>query len=151
MHQHHTRCQRTQNQFVSFKTRAYATRRNLQHHLELLLLLIPLQTSHVFIIMLHARKVCSVPIFCRNFSRVLADSGVIDIAEEVRFALQYRKPVVALESTIVTHGMPFPKNAECARGVEEVVRKQVKYRRFNEKEKALVRCDNTVAMFWFVR
>lgn len=41
---------------------------------------------------------------------------------EVRDALAAGRPVVALESTIVTHGMPFPANVETALAVEAVVR-----------------------------
>ncbi len=44
------------------------------------------------------------------------------IAPEVSAALAERRPVVALESTIITHGMPWPDNAEAARAVEAVVR-----------------------------
>ncbi len=44
------------------------------------------------------------------------------IAPEVAEALAERRPVVALESTIITHGMPWPDNAEAARAVEAVVR-----------------------------
>ncbi len=43
-------------------------------------------------------------------------------SDEVRAALDAGKPVVALESTIITHGMPYPANLETARGVEDVVR-----------------------------
>ena len=42
---------------------------------------------------------------------------------EVRAALDAGQPVVALESTIITHGMPFPQNVEAARAVEAEVRK----------------------------
>ncbi|WP_417670934.1 pseudouridine-5'-phosphate glycosidase [Roseibium sp.] len=42
--------------------------------------------------------------------------------EEVRAALAAGKPVVALESTIITHGMPFPDNVETARQVEADIR-----------------------------
>ncbi len=41
---------------------------------------------------------------------------------EVRAALDAGRPVVALESTIITHGMPFPQNLETARMMEETVR-----------------------------
>jgi pseudouridine-5'-phosphate glycosidase len=40
----------------------------------------------------------------------------------VRRALEQRKPVVALESTIITHGMPYPANLETARAAEDAVR-----------------------------
>ena len=46
----------------------------------------------------------------------------IDINPEVAQALQDNRPVVALESTIISHGMPYPKNMETALQVEAVVR-----------------------------
>ncbi len=50
-------------------------------------------------------------------------SSLLQIAPEISKALQEKKPVVALESTIISHGMPYPKNVETALAVEEVVRK----------------------------
>lgn len=44
------------------------------------------------------------------------------IAAEVVGALEAGRPVVALESTIITHGMPYPRNLETARAVEAEVR-----------------------------
>jgi pseudouridylate synthase len=44
------------------------------------------------------------------------------ISAEVKDALASHRPVVALESTIITHGMPYPANAETAREVEAEVR-----------------------------
>ena len=38
----------------------------------------------------------------------------LDIAPEVQQALADGRPVVALESTIISHGMPYPKNVETA-------------------------------------
>lgn len=46
----------------------------------------------------------------------------LNIHPEVREALQTGRPVVALESTIISHGMPYPQNVETARAVEQVVR-----------------------------
>jgi len=46
----------------------------------------------------------------------------LDVAVEVREALEKGLPVVALESTIISHGMPYPKNVETALVVEETVR-----------------------------
>ena len=46
------------------------------------------------------------------------------IAQEVRDALAARRPVVALETTIVTHGMPYPENLATARQLEAEVRSQ---------------------------
>ncbi|WP_118134969.1 pseudouridine-5'-phosphate glycosidase [Oceanicella sp. SM1341] len=45
-----------------------------------------------------------------------------DLGEEVAAALAQGRAVVALESTIITHGMPWPENLETARAVEDVVR-----------------------------
>lgn len=44
-------------------------------------------------------------------------------SDEVKNALADKKPIVALESTIIAHGMPFPKNVETAKNVETIVRK----------------------------
>ena len=49
---------------------------------------------------------------------------MIAVAEEVADALAAGRPVVALESTIVTHGMPAPRNLETARAVEAAVREE---------------------------
>lgn len=46
------------------------------------------------------------------------------LTEEVRAALERGKAVVALESTIISHGMPYPQNVETARQVEDVLREQ---------------------------
>lgn len=46
-----------------------------------------------------------------------------DINPEVKEALSAGKPVVALESTIIAHGMPYPKNVETAFAVNEAIRK----------------------------
>lgn len=47
----------------------------------------------------------------------------LSFTPEVRAALDAGRPIVALESTIITHGMPFPQNVEAARAVEAEVRK----------------------------
>ncbi len=46
----------------------------------------------------------------------------LDINPEVKRALEEGKAVVALESTIISHGMPYPKNVETALNVERIVR-----------------------------
>ena len=46
----------------------------------------------------------------------------LDISPEVQQALAEGKPVVALESTIISHGMPYPKNVETALLVEKTIR-----------------------------
>jgi len=43
---------------------------------------------------------------------------------EVAAAQKANRPVVALESTIITHGMPYPQNLEMARGVEQLIREE---------------------------
>lgn len=44
------------------------------------------------------------------------------VSDEVKEAVQHNKPVVALESTIISHGMPYPQNVETALAVENVIR-----------------------------
>ncbi|KAJ9595342.1 hypothetical protein L9F63_027274, partial [Diploptera punctata] len=48
----------------------------------------------------------------------------IDISPEVFDALRSHKPVVALESTIISHGMPYPQNVQTSKQVEEIIRNQ---------------------------
>ena len=47
---------------------------------------------------------------------------VLNISKEVQQALRDNRPVVALESTIISHGMPYPQNVQTARAVEQIVR-----------------------------
>ena len=49
-------------------------------------------------------------------------NSYLDISPEVQQALAAGKPVVALESTIISHGMPYPKNVETALRVESAIR-----------------------------
>ena len=53
---------------------------------------------------------------------MLAYATYMDINKEVREALDSGKPVVALESTIISHGMPYPMNVETALNVEKIIR-----------------------------
>lgn len=46
----------------------------------------------------------------------------ICISEEVRKALENSLPIVALESTIISHGMPYPENAETAKNCQAIIR-----------------------------
>ena len=48
----------------------------------------------------------------------------LDVAPEVAAAVAESRPVVALESTIISHGMPYPQNLEFAKQVEDVVRNE---------------------------
>ncbi|MEP7038211.1 MAG: pseudouridine-5'-phosphate glycosidase [Acidobacteriota bacterium] len=47
---------------------------------------------------------------------------MIRFNEEVADALQSKKPIVALESTVIAHGLPFPQNLETAQKLEDIVR-----------------------------
>lgn len=49
-------------------------------------------------------------------------NNYLEISVEVKEALKEGKPVVALESTIIAHGMPYPKNVETALNVENIIR-----------------------------
>ena len=46
----------------------------------------------------------------------------LEVSPRIREALDNNRPVVTLESTIISHGMPYPRNVETALKVEEVVR-----------------------------
>ncbi len=48
----------------------------------------------------------------------------MDVSEEIREALQTGLAIVALESTIISHGMPYPQNLETAYSVENIVREE---------------------------
>ncbi len=48
----------------------------------------------------------------------------MDISEEIQNSIKVNGPVVALESTIISHGMPFPQNLETALEVESIIRKE---------------------------
>ena len=47
---------------------------------------------------------------------------MIKLTEELKSAIAHNKPVVALESTIIAHGMPFPQNLHMAQQVEQIIR-----------------------------
>ena len=46
----------------------------------------------------------------------------LSVTPEIQEAIDAGKPVVALESTILSHGMPYPQNVEFAHKVEELLR-----------------------------
>ena len=50
-------------------------------------------------------------------------SNLLDLSPEVAEAIASKQPLVALESTIIAHGMPYPKNVQTALNVEQIVRK----------------------------
>ncbi|WP_028991614.1 pseudouridine-5'-phosphate glycosidase [Thermoanaerobacter thermocopriae] len=49
-------------------------------------------------------------------------NNFIDMSKEVKKAMEEGKPVVALESTIISHGMPYPENIETAKTLENIIR-----------------------------
>jgi len=54
--------------------------------------------------------------------RAMSAKSYLSISAEVKKALAAGKPIVALESTIITHGMPYPQNLTMAQNVEQVIR-----------------------------
>ena len=48
----------------------------------------------------------------------------LDVRNDIKEAIEADKPVVALESTILTHGMPYPENLEFARNVERIIKEE---------------------------
>ena len=53
----------------------------------------------------------------------MSAKAYLSISPDVKKALAAGRPVVALESTIITHGMPYPQNLEMALNVEAAVRR----------------------------
>ena len=48
----------------------------------------------------------------------------LDVRNDIKEAIEANKPVVALESTILSHGMPYPENLEFARNVEKIIKEE---------------------------
>ena len=48
----------------------------------------------------------------------------LDVRNDIKEAIEANKPVVALESTILSHGMPYPENLEFARNVERIIKEE---------------------------
>lgn len=55
----------------------------------------------------------------KSWKSTLELNNFLEISDEIKYA---QKPVVALESTIITHGMPYPVNLDTALDVENVIR-----------------------------
>ena len=51
------------------------------------------------------------------------NNSLIKISNEVKFALKNNKPIVALESTLISHGLPYPENIHVANSCINVIRK----------------------------
>ena len=45
----------------------------------------------------------------------------IELSPKVRDAIQQQKPIVALESTVISHGLPYPQNIETAQSMESII------------------------------
>lgn len=58
-------------------------------------------------------------------SRFYKLARYIEISQEIKNAFEIKRPIVALESAIITHGMPHPYNVDTALEVEHIVREQV--------------------------
>jgi pseudouridine-5'-phosphate glycosidase len=56
--------------------------------------------------------------------RMNEQSPYLKLSDEVQTALQEQRPIVALESTVIAHGLPYPANVEVARAMEEVIRNE---------------------------
>lgn len=54
----------------------------------------------------------------------MLNASFLDVSPEIQHALEHKIPVVALESTIISHGMPYPRNVQTALLVEAEVRAQ---------------------------
>ncbi|HEX37435.1 MAG TPA: pseudouridine-5-phosphate glycosidase, partial [Candidatus Cloacimonetes bacterium] len=50
------------------------------------------------------------------------NNSYLEILPEIKQALTHGKPVVALESTIISHGMPYPENIKTAKELDGIVR-----------------------------
>lgn len=67
----------------------------------------------------------------RNFKTAVRryfSGNSMDIVADVKNALNERRPVIALESALVTHGLPYPKNVETALEMEQIIRSHVSTR-----------------------
>ena len=53
---------------------------------------------------------------------------LLAVAPEVADALRHQRPVVALESTLISHGLPYPQNVEVATASEDAIREADCYR-----------------------
>ncbi len=51
-------------------------------------------------------------------------SSYIKLSDEVQMALEAQHPVVALESTVIAHGLPYPANIEVAQAMEATIRNE---------------------------
>ena len=50
------------------------------------------------------------------------EKELIDFSENIEIALKEQKPIVGLETTIISHGMPYPENVKTALEVEKIIK-----------------------------
>jgi len=72
----------------------------------------------------YASRCCKPRYLCSKGFRYVSImiEKLLEINSEVKKALLNNSPIVALESTIISHGMPYPQNIETAQNVEQIVR-----------------------------
>ena len=63
-------------------------------------------------------------------------NSYLDVNPEVAQAVKEGKPVVALESTIISHGMPYPQNVETALNVEKISAKTARFPKPSQSSEA---------------
>ena len=59
-----------------------------------------------------------------HLNSLMLDRNLLSVASHVEAALAAKKPVVALESTVIAHGLPRPRNLETAQRLEQIMRQQ---------------------------
>ena len=52
----------------------------------------------------------------------MMDNGLLDLNDEIKEALKNNKPMVALESTLISHGLPYPQNFEVAQSSINIIK-----------------------------
>ena len=89
-------------------------------------------SSHSIMLRATSTKILYQSRIIQNHSTVVAtirrsiSDKILQIEDDVRQALANGKPVVALESTIVAHGMPYPENLQLAQKVGTILREKVR-------------------------
>ncbi|KAJ2664910.1 hypothetical protein IWW48_000524 [Coemansia sp. RSA 1200] len=76
--------------------------------------------KHTFARLAHTRAATQF----NGYRRIRSLSSYVRLSAKVSAALANNEPVVALESTIISHGMPYPQNVETAQAVEAIIAKE---------------------------
>jgi pseudouridine-5'-phosphate glycosidase len=72
-------------------------------------------------------------------------TDLILLSDEVKSALSKGTPVVALESTIISHGMPYPENVKTARKLEDIIRAEGSVPTIVATEKGVLKVSRRVS------